>query len=344
MVEIAATEANTPSDSQMTAAISPATQDITFPIDVVYTWVDGADPKWLEQKASALQLHDPNLFTDRAIDAARFADHDELRFSLRSIEQFAPWVHRIWLVTAGQTPSWLDTSNERITVVDHKEIWPSKDGLPTFNSHAIEANLHRIPGLASHYLYFNDDVFLGRPITADLFFHPNRLTKFFPSRAMVDFGPIVPGENASTSAAKNARQLIERRFGVTFSRKFYHAPAPISREIMNRAEEQFPEAFQRTREASFRQATDIAASGSMYFNYAYAVGQAVPGSIRYDYIDPASEDGRNRLENVIRRRHLDVICINDGATHQSLDQREETDRYLRDALSRLYPVKGSFEL
>jgi hypothetical protein len=34
--------------------------------------------------------------------------------------------------------------------------------LPTFSSPAIEANLHRIAGLSEHFLYFNDDVFLGK--------------------------------------------------------------------------------------------------------------------------------------------------------------------------------------
>lgn len=329
---------------EIRSAQSQATQDVSFPIDIVFTWVDGADPEWLKRKASALQIHDPELFTDSAIDAARFADHDELRYSLRSIEQFAPWVQKIWIVTAGQTPPWLNTSNPRIRVVDHEDIWPSPEGLPTFNSHAIEANLHRIPGLADYYLYFNDDVLLGRPIAPELFFHPNGITKFFQSRALVDFGPTLPGENASTTAAKNARELIQQAFGMTFSRKFYHAPAPISRKIMNQAEERFPEAFQRTRESSFRTATDIAPSGSMYLNYAYAAGYAVPGSIRYDYIDPATNDGRKRMEDVIRRRHLDVICVNDGATEQSIEEREETDRYIRLALARMFPVKSSFEL
>ncbi|AUI52703.1 stealth family protein [Arthrobacter crystallopoietes] len=344
VVELTSSDTDLQPDEEIRSAQSKATHDVSFPIDIVYTWVDGADPEWLKRKASALQIHDPELFTDSAIDAARFADHDELRYSLRSIEQFAPWVRKIWIVTAGQTPPWLDTSNPRIHVVDHEDIWPSPEGLPTFNSHAIEANLHRIPGLADYYLYFNDDVLLGRPIAPELFFHPNGITKFFHSRALVDFGPTLPGENASTTAAKNARGLIQQAFGMTFSRKFYHVPAPISRRIMNQAEERFSEAFQRTRASSFRAATDIAPSGSMYLNYAYAAGHAVPGSIRYDYIDPATIDGRKRMEDVIRRRHLDVICVNDGATEQSLEEREETDRYIRLALARMLPVKSSFEL
>ena len=42
--------------------------------------------------------------------------------------------------------------------------------LPTYNSHTIELNLHRIPGLSENFVYFNDDVFLIRPVTPQHFF------------------------------------------------------------------------------------------------------------------------------------------------------------------------------
>ena len=50
---------------------------------------------------------------------ARFVSRDELRYSLRSIHLFAPWVRRIHLVTAGQVPEWLDPSHPQVAVVDH---------------------------------------------------------------------------------------------------------------------------------------------------------------------------------------------------------------------------------
>ena len=45
--------------------------------------------------------------------------------------------------------------------ITHKEFMP-KEYLPTYNSAAIELNLHRIEGLSENYLYFNDDVYLIR--------------------------------------------------------------------------------------------------------------------------------------------------------------------------------------
>ncbi len=225
---------------------------VDFPIDVVYTWVDGADPAWLQTKARAVGSNDGRAFTERAQDESRFADHDELRYSLRSLEQFAPWVNHVWIVTADQRPAWLRRDDPWISVVDHRDIFPDQDGLPTFNSHAIEACLHRIPGLSEHFLYLNDDMILGRPVNPEQFFHPSGIGKFFYSRALVDYRENVAGEIASSTAAKNARSLLAERYGVTFARKFYHTAAALHVSELSRLETEFAESFAATRRAKFR--------------------------------------------------------------------------------------------
>jgi hypothetical protein len=48
-------------------------------------------------------------------------------------------------------------------MVPHEAIFPNASHLPVFSSPAIEAHLHRIPGLSERFAYFNDDVFLGAP-------------------------------------------------------------------------------------------------------------------------------------------------------------------------------------
>lgn len=99
----------------------------------------------------------------------RYRDNDELRYSLRSLFKYAPWIRRIHLVTNGQVPYWLDISHPRINVVTHAEIFPNPDHLPVFSSPAIEVHLHRIPGLSRRFVYFNDDVMLGAPVWPDDF-------------------------------------------------------------------------------------------------------------------------------------------------------------------------------
>ncbi|KCV68485.1 hypothetical protein H696_04778 [Fonticula alba] len=149
-------------------------------IDVVYTWVNGSDPAHRQslRETRALLLGATEQ-EEQKEDGNRFTDHEELRFSLRSIERFAPWVRTVRLVTNGQVPHWLDTTNPRLRVVTHEEIFRSPEHLPTFSSPAIEANLHRIPGLSEHFLYLNDDVHFGDEVFPDDFLTESRGQRVF---------------------------------------------------------------------------------------------------------------------------------------------------------------------
>lgn len=114
-----------------------------------------------------------------AVSDSRFNDHQELRYSLRSIWMYAPWVRNVYIVTNGQVPTWLDLSHPRLKVVPHSEIFPNASHLPTFSSPAIEAHVHRIPGLSDKFLYLNDDVMFGREVWPDDFTTPSRGQKIY---------------------------------------------------------------------------------------------------------------------------------------------------------------------
>ena len=101
--------------------------------------------------------------------ANRFADNDELRYAIRSLYMYAPWVRNIYLLTNGQIPWWLNINHPRIKVVTHEQVFQNQSHLPTFSSSAIEANMHYIEGLSEHYLYFNDDYMLGKPVNPEDF-------------------------------------------------------------------------------------------------------------------------------------------------------------------------------
>ncbi|XP_043666200.1 N-acetylglucosamine-1-phosphotransferase subunits alpha/beta isoform X1 [Vespula pensylvanica] len=128
------------------------------PIDVVYTWVNGSDPNFIKSLEKHIPIIDSNTIS------SRFSDKDELRYSLRSLEMYAPWVRHVYIVTNGQIPSWLDMDNPRMTLITHEDIFLDKNHLPTFSSPAIESHIHRIPGISDKFLYFNDDVMLGTEV------------------------------------------------------------------------------------------------------------------------------------------------------------------------------------
>lgn len=118
---------------------------------------------------------------DNHFSASRFADNEELRYSLRSVEKFAPWVRQIFIVTNGQIPSWLNLDNPQIKIVTHAEIFANKSHLPTFSSPAIESHLHKIPGLSKKFIYLNDDVMFGDEVWPDDFYTHAKGQKVFLS-------------------------------------------------------------------------------------------------------------------------------------------------------------------
>lgn len=110
------------------------------------------------------------LTENEDVIASRFADNDELKYSLRSLQRHAPWVRRVFVVTNGQIPSWLNLDNSRISVVTHEEIFRNQSHLPTYSSPAIESHLHRIPGISRRFIYLNDDVMFGKEVWPEDFY------------------------------------------------------------------------------------------------------------------------------------------------------------------------------
>ena len=150
-----------------------------YKIDFVIAWVDGSDPEWRKEKS--IYSGEPD-YDSREI---RYRDMDILKYWFRAVETYAPWVNKVHFVTWGHLPPWLDTNCEKLHIVNHKEYIPEKY-LPTFNSRPIELNLHRIEGLSEHFVYFNDDMMLNRPIKPEHFFKNGLPCDFIHIRNLYD--------------------------------------------------------------------------------------------------------------------------------------------------------------
>lgn len=318
----------------------PSITDIDFPVDVVYTWVDGSDAEWQRSRAAALGVSDPEQFTESATAEARFRQHDELRYSLRSLERHAPWVNHIWIVTADQVPSWLDTEHPQVSVVSHREIWSDAGALPTFNSHAIEAHLHRIEGLTEHFVYLNDDVFLGQDAGPEVFFAANGIQHVFQSRALIPDGAPKPGEIASESAGKNARAIVEDLVGRRIRTKLSHAPFALRRSVSEEISTRYEAEVQGTARSVFRRMGDVTLSGALHMYYALATGRAVTAPVHYRYINVDSPDADARLRTLTRTPFV-IFCLNDTGAHDT-DPRV-VDRRTRGFLASYFPNRSSYE-
>jgi hypothetical protein len=135
-------------------------------IDFVITWVDMNDPKW-QNKFSQYSGNKNN--SKNGVSKARFRDNGFLKYWFRGIDKFAPWVRKIHFVTDGQKPEWLDANNPKINLVNHADFIPGQF-LPTYNSVVIERYMYRIPGLAEHFVYFNDDFYITNHVAQERFF------------------------------------------------------------------------------------------------------------------------------------------------------------------------------
>jgi hypothetical protein len=143
-------------------------------IDAVITWVDGEDPRHVAKRA----LHSDDSYHTVSTSETRFAHRGELSYCVLSILRFCPFIRFIHIVTDGQDPTFLKEIlaarpewSMRVKIVEHQTIYGEHaDLLPVFSSRSIETMLHRIPALSDCFVYFNDDMFVGRPLQPEFFF------------------------------------------------------------------------------------------------------------------------------------------------------------------------------
>jgi hypothetical protein len=233
-------------------------KNIHFPIDLVYLWADGGDKKFNDIKNEYLK----NINTNRYIDDVKdqiFRDNDELKYSLRSVEENAPWINHIYIITAfGQVPRWLNKKNSKITIIPQESILPPDAG-PVFNSCAIEACIANIPDLSEHFLLANDDMFFNMPVDPDYFFDENGRAKF---RCIYRKNGRVPRDSKSVHLLQliNSAREIEKVFNVDlYSFKSSHGIDPyIKSSVVECCKHpELSMAINTTKHHRFRDETDI---------------------------------------------------------------------------------------
>ena len=310
----------------------PDVFEVRFEVDAVVLWVDGSDPQWRaarDQRRAELGLPPDGQGQEEFL----YDDHGELRYLLRSIEQYAPWLRRIHLVTAGQRPSWLREDHPRLRLVDHADIIEA-EALPVFSPRPITARMHRIEGLSEHFLYFNDDMVLARSIDPELFFTSQGQSRFFLSKATV---PRASSDIAHLGARQVMQRLIADRYGVHVARTFRHAPYALRRSTLELLETAFPEAVSATVRRPFRSPEDIVPEWLHHY-VGYCEGRALPGSIAYGYFPIGRERTLGDLDRLLTNRNLDCFCLND------LGDGEAGGRgAIHERLERLFPLASAFE-
>ena len=309
-------------------------------IDLVYLWVDGNDPAWLAKKNAFLGKTQENTVINCK---GRFANNDELKYSLRSVEKYAPWIRKIFIVTDEQTPDWIDTANPKIKIIDHKKILP-ESALPCYNSCVIENCLYKIDGLSQRFLYANDDMFINKPVSPDAFFtedgfpvirlcwKPFRRLRWAFWRERVKKIPL----RWYNRLIVNASELVKKKYGIYYNGLPHHnIDAYLKSDCQRIAEEVFKNEIEARFANHIRSYNDI-----LRIVYSYVALAEKRGRLRYVsrkeslYVNIYSERDYQKL----KKYNPTLFCINDGERADD-NHRTKLKAYLDDC----FPEKSSFE-
>ncbi|WP_174557312.1 stealth family protein [Rhodococcoides fascians] len=312
--------------------------DINFDIDIVFSWVDGSSAEFQAQRARRMA----NYVVGEGDDsAARYRQIDELKYALRSIHLYAPWIRRIFVATDSPRPAWL-ADHPKVTFVPSEAFFVDTSVLPTHNSQAVECQLHHIPGLSEHFLYSNDDMFFGRPVSPSMFFSPGGISMFIEATTRIGLGYSDADRSGFENAARVNRRILQDRFGMTTTRHLEHAATPLRRSVMQEMENEFPDEFASTAASAFRASTNISVTNSLYHYYALMSGRAVvQKDAKVRYIDTTSVAGLELMEKLLPKRSVDFFCLNDGSFPEvDLDLRTRT---VTQFLDKYFPIVAPWE-
>lgn len=330
-------------------------------IDFVIPWVDGNDPAWQAEKArhQGLTLDDSNA-------AHRFRDWGLLPYWFRAVEKFTPWVRTVHFVTWGHLPDFLNTENPRLHIVRHEDYLPDAYR-PTFNANTIEMNLHRIGGLAEHFVYFNDDMYLLRPMEKSRFFSgglpctygaevPFSVTGqagIWQHLIVNDLRTINSHFCKREQVRQNARKYRSPVYGLKanirtraaellFPDHFLgfqnlHAPAAFRKSTFAELWEREPQLLHETSQHPFRTADDVNQWLALWWQV--AAGSFQP-SLVDNLVDDVTDRSIQRLCRVITRQEHDMICLNDPSDDISF---ESLSQGINTAFQSILPDKCTFE-
>lgn len=319
--------------------IAFAKKEKNFDVDLVYLWCDGDDPIFADQKNYWLKQEngEQNL---NAVADGRFVQVDELKYSLRSVEKYMPWVHHIYIVTDGQIPSWLNTKHPKITIVDHSEII-SKKYLPVFNASAIETSIYKIPNLSEHFLFANDDMFVNRPLEKGFFFEKEKvIVRIFES--------MLKDTSFYHSMLNNAISLIERDFGQNtfFSKRSCEPHHNIDAYLKSDYEacaKHFEKEFTETLTHRFRKKTSV--QRFIISIWSFIKGHAIiKKMVVNDQVKKATDslyisNQKTQIFALLKAYQPALFCIND-TEYSTWEDRMRTKEFLE----KYFPKKSQFEL
>lgn len=328
-------------------------------IDFIVTWVDGNDEKWLEEK----KIWELKLKGKSTVDNSkqRYRDMETLKYWFRGVEKYAKWVNKIYFVTCGHYPEWLNLNNSKIVLIKHDDFIP-KEKLPTFNSNAIEEYFHLIPNLSENFVYFNDDMFIINNTNDKDFFKNN-----IPCDCMT-FAPIlIQNKDLFHKKICNDLEIINKYFNFSdcmkkFRKKYlslkqkkyifrtlslmnydsfvgfqyYHIPVSYNKSTFKKVWNKEFDILDHT--SSFKFRNNYESVNHWLFEYwQFAEGNFIPR--RSDFGKCTTLDN-NKLEKILNSKKYKVVCINDSFNDFNFEEKKNK---VINIFEKKFPEKSCFE-
>ena len=324
------------------------------PVDIVYSWIDGNDPD--VQKEIQYWKKQYNL-PGTSATSNRFRAMDELRYSLRSVRENAPWVRNVYVVTSlHKIPAWFNENigaEHGVYFIDDSELL---DTVPVFNSLAKEAVKHKIPGLSERYLYFNDDLFFGSPVTLDDFQDDKGRAKMFlePEHFVPHDYEGIGEQDYFAKGLYYTQSVLMDLFPELEDKQvqemFMHMQLKRHTPDLHFVSEDFekerllPELTKHTANSRFR-GIDQLYDNTLFDNYwKLARGKAIPSEISTVLM---GLEGKNEQEEMmferIRTERPKCFCVNDGIADDTTPEAQASIEFFGNFLEEYYPTAAPWE-
>lgn len=294
-------------------------------IDVVIAWVDGNDPVHRAKRLAYTENKLDNTRDDVAGET-RYRQVGEINYCVASINRFAPWVRKIFIITDNQNPhveefiqQYFPEKSIPVQIIDHKEVFRGYEQyLPTFNSRAIEAVAWRIQDLSEYYLYFNDDFILTKPVLPNDFFdgdmsilHGYKFNTLF-AKILRALRPRKKGHSKVSfrDSMLNAAEYL----GASSFVRVVHIPHPLRRSVWEAIYDKYPELILRNVRHRFRHKEQYNTQ-ALYYIYALKNGLARMSGIKdgYLYLEPTRKS-LSQIQQKLKRfdsaKNAHCCCFN----------------------------------
>lgn len=327
-------------------------------IDFVIPWVNGDDVNWKNEKNNY-----SNNNSKKATDA-QYRDWNILKYWFRAVELYAPWVNKIYFITCGHLPEWLNTGSPKLVVVKHKD-YIDKKYLPTFSSHVIELNIHNIQGLEEQFVYFNDDMFINNYVTPEDFFKNGLpcdtaiLSALTPSVVGDPFVHYLCNDLSVLNSHFNKKTIIRNNINKWFSlgyermlfkniyfsltKKFtgfysFHLPSSFLKSTFEHVWKEEYDLLDKTCLNKFRGLNDVNQYVMTY--YQYGKGDFIPRKLDFGMFYTLTNNNSRIYYDILNATHK-TICIND--TINDIDYEKEKSKLI-ETFEIKFPNKCCYEL